>query len=125
MEDPLKTIAMEFQRRADTRMVLRFLPGAEVNELAKSGRAQCDVVLCMPAEKDSKTAVSSLRGATTVAWEHPGGIPVWAARITKHPHPPAGSASGGETGLSEMAKMARTPRLRYLKDVDHVTYAHR
>jgi len=85
IEDPLKTIATEFQRRAETRIVLSFLPAAEVNALAKNGKAQCDVVLCMPPEKEGETAVSSPDGATTVAWKHPGGTPVWAAAITNHP----------------------------------------
>ncbi len=99
IEDPLKTIATEFQRRAETQMVLKFLPAAEVNALAKSGKAQYDVVLCMPAEKKGQTAVSSLRGATTVAWKHPGGIPVWAAAVTKHAQAaPFVRFVGGPTG---------------------------
>jgi len=98
-KEPLTTIASEFQRRAETRITLSFLPAAEVDALVKKGKVQSDVVLCMPADKDSKTAVSSLDGAKTVAWKHPGGTPVWAAAITRHPQAsPFVQFVGGPTG---------------------------
>ena len=95
----MTTIASEFERRAETRIILSFLPAAEVDALAKKGKVPADVVLCMPAEKNSKTAVSLLDGAKTVAWKHPGGTPVWAAAITKHPQAaPFVQFVGGPTG---------------------------
>lgn len=98
-KEPLTTIASEFERRAETRITLSFLPAAEVDALVKKGKVQADVVLCMPPDKDSKTAVSSLDGAQTVAWKHPGGTPVWAAAITKHPQAaPFVQFVGGPTG---------------------------
>jgi ubiquinone/menaquinone biosynthesis C-methylase UbiE len=95
----LTTIASEFERRSETRITLSFLPAAEIDALVKKDSVQADVVLCMPADKDSKTVMSSLDGAKTVAWKHPGGTPVWAAAITKHPQAASFvQFAGGPTG---------------------------
>ncbi|OHB69359.1 MAG: hypothetical protein A2V70_16910 [Planctomycetes bacterium RBG_13_63_9] len=56
-----------------------------VNTLVQEGNARCNVVLCMAADRDDKTAVGSLAGARKVAWKHPDGAPVWAAVLSAHP----------------------------------------
>ncbi len=81
LQDPVKTIVAEFERRTGVQVVLRCLPAAEVNALAERGGAECDVVLSL-AKPAERTAVASLPGATKVAWKHPTGEPVWAAALS-------------------------------------------
>jgi ubiquinone/menaquinone biosynthesis C-methylase UbiE len=78
---------------------LSFLPAAELDALTAKGAAGRDVVICMAAGKDAKTALDSLAGAKKIAWKHPTGEPVWAAAVTKHPDA-AGFVrfAGGPTG---------------------------
>jgi len=85
LEKPLRTIVDEYSRRSKLRFTLDFRAASEVNALVEKKQTGCDVVLCMPADVKSKTAVGSLPRAKTVAWKHPSGEPVWAAVLTKHP----------------------------------------
>ena len=98
-EEPLTALAAEYRRRTGAEVALRFLPMADLDALAERKEMQCDVVLGMPAEKDRKTPVGSLAGATEVAWKYPSMEPVWAAALTDHPHA-AGFVhfAGGPTG---------------------------
>jgi len=84
VEGPLRTIAEEYRRRTGAKVEIEFLPMADVDAAVSGGRAPCDVVLAMPADKKSETPVGSLAGAKKVAWKYPSGEPVWAAAITKH-----------------------------------------
>ena len=99
LEGPLRTIAAEFQRRTGTRVVLSFLPAAEVNALVEKKETGSDAALCMAEKRDGKTSLDSLPGAKKVAWKHPSGEPVWGVALTEHPEA-AGFVSfvGGPTG---------------------------
>lgn len=99
IEEPLRSIAKEFQRRTGTRVVPRFLPAAEVSALVERNDSGSDAVLCMAMKADGKTSLDSLAGAKKVAWKYPGGNPVWAAVVGRHPR--AGAFVGfvgGPTG---------------------------
>jgi len=99
VEEPLRAIIEEYFRRTGSCVYATFLSVSEVNALAEKRETAHDVLLCMPADVESKTAVASLPGAKTVAWKHPSGLPVWAAPLGKRP----GTAGffdflGGPTG---------------------------
>ena len=87
LDEPLSIIVKEYCRRTGSRSNLKFMSAAEVNALVGKDRAECDVVVCMLAAKDSKAPVSRLPGAKKVAWKHPTGEPVCAAALTKRPGP--------------------------------------
>lgn len=97
--DPLRTICGEYTRRTQVEVSIRFLPETEVNSLVEKREAECDVVLCMPAEPKGTTVVESLPGAVAVAWKYPSGEAVWGAVVGEHPQA-AGFVSfvGGPTG---------------------------
>ena len=99
LEQPLRDIAKEYEHRTGRQVELTFLPADEVNALAAKGSAGRDVVICMAAGKDARTALDALAGARRIAWKHPTGEPVWAAAVTEHPDA-AGFAgfAGGPTG---------------------------
>jgi ubiquinone/menaquinone biosynthesis C-methylase UbiE len=87
LDVPLRTIVTEYTRRTGTPITVRILPAEQVNRLVAAKQSACDVVLCM-AEKDEKTPVNSLPEATTVAWKHPTGEPVWGAVVGGHAEAP-------------------------------------
>jgi ubiquinone/menaquinone biosynthesis C-methylase UbiE len=99
LEEPLRAIVGEYGRRTQSRVALEFLSESEVSALVEKEDTGCDVVLCMPADADSKTSVGFLPGAKRVAWKYPTGEPVWAAVLTEHPEA-AGFVrfAGGPTG---------------------------
>jgi ubiquinone/menaquinone biosynthesis C-methylase UbiE len=98
-EEPVRAIAGEYARRTGHKVTLRFLAAAEVNDLVRKKRAGADVVVCMAEGKNGKTALDDLPGAKKVAWKYPGGWPVWAAPLGKHPDAaPLVSFLGGPTG---------------------------
>jgi len=82
LEEPLRAIVEEYCRLREAQIAATFLSFSEVNPLAEKNGTRCDVVLCMPMDKEGKTAVAFLPGAKTVAWKHPSGLPVWAALLT-------------------------------------------
>ncbi|MFH1923594.1 MAG: methyltransferase domain-containing protein [Planctomycetota bacterium] len=84
LREPLGAIAEEYTRRTGSRVTLDFRPAPEVRALLRKPQTEHDLVLSMPADSDGKTPVSTLPGATTVAWKHPSGEPVWAAVLTDH-----------------------------------------
>ncbi len=84
LEQPLTSITREYERRTGSRIKLSFLSVSEVNTLVVNEESGCDVVLCMPTNIDSRTAVSTIRDARKVAWRYPSGEPVWAAVLTNH-----------------------------------------
>ena len=86
VEEPLRTIAKEYAFRTGSEVSLRFLPVAEVEALVQKKKTESDVVLDIGKEKGSKSPVGELPGAKRVAWKHPTGEPVWAARLTDDPH---------------------------------------
>jgi len=85
IEEPLQAIAAEFQRRAESRIALRFLEAAEVTNRVAAGTTDADLVLCIRSKPDDECPVAELPGARKVAWKHPGGQPVWAAAVGKTP----------------------------------------
>ncbi len=85
IEEPLRTIVEEFQRRTETQVVLSFLPAASVNALVTSNKSGSDAVLCMAMNADGQTSLDALESARQVAWKYPSGEPVWAAVTGKHP----------------------------------------
>jgi len=98
LEKPVQVIVDEFQGRMGTKIRVQFASADEVNTAVEKGKANADVVLCMTGKK-AKTAVNSLPGAKRVAWKYPGGDPVWAATLTKHPQADALCRFvGGPTG---------------------------
>jgi len=99
LEEPLRAIAEAYGRRTGAQVALRFLPAADVNDLAAKKGAGCDVVLSMPAGVKSETPVRALPGAKNVAWKYPSGEPVWAAALTDHADAAAFVRfAGGPTG---------------------------
>ncbi len=85
LEEPIRAIVEEYARRSGSRVLLKFLPLAEVEAIVEKSKAGCDVVVCMAASKEGETPVSRLPGAEKVAWKYPSGEPVWAAVLGKHP----------------------------------------
>ena len=101
VEEPLRAIGQEYARRTGSRVVLSFLPIADLNARVEKNNAGCDVVVGMPADPDDddKTPLDALPGAKKVAWKYPGGQPVWAAALTSHPEAvPLLRFLGGPTG---------------------------
>jgi len=60
LKQPLTTIAQEYERRTGSQITLHFLSVSEVNALLEKKEAGCDVVLCMPADVRSHTAVEAI-----------------------------------------------------------------
>jgi ubiquinone/menaquinone biosynthesis C-methylase UbiE len=99
LEEPLTAIIKEYSRLTGSPIGTTFLPASAVGDVAQDGGAGYDVVICMPADDEGKTAVSSLPGAKAVVWKHPSATPVWAAVLNKQ----AGATAffdflGGPTG---------------------------
>lgn len=84
LKRPLTTIAREYEHRTGSRIALRFLLVSEVNALVKKQDAGCDVVLSMPPDTGSRTAVEAIPDAKKVAWKYPSQEPVWAAVLTNN-----------------------------------------
>jgi ubiquinone/menaquinone biosynthesis C-methylase UbiE len=99
LAEPLREIAAEYRRRAESRVELNFRSESEIDALVEGKQTGCDVVLGMPMTVDGQTAVSRLPGAKTVAWKYPSGEPVYAAVLTEHPAAPGFVRFvGGPTG---------------------------
>jgi len=99
LEEPVTTITREYRRRIGAEVSLQFRPVEQLGALVKKGQADCDVVLAMAPDKEKPGAVGSLPGARKVAWKHPGGVPVFAALLSKHPEAePLANFFGGPTG---------------------------
>lgn len=82
LEKPLRAIIEEYSRLRESRIRAAFVPVSEVSSLMEKNETRSDVVLSMPADGKSQTVVASLPGAKTVVWNHPEGLPVWAALLT-------------------------------------------
>ena len=85
LEEPIRAILAEFERRGQIEVSARFLPVDRVNELLQSGLADCDVIVCMASDTSHDGPVAALDEAKKVAWKYPSGEPVWAAAIGDHP----------------------------------------
>lgn len=85
LEEPVTTITGEFQHRTGAEVSLDFRSIEALGALVEKGQVQRDVLLAMAPDKETPGPVGSLPGARKVAWEHPGGRPVFAAALSKHP----------------------------------------
>lgn len=85
LREPLGAIREEYRRRTGSQITLSFLPAPEVDSFVGKRKPGYDVAFLMSSGRDEQTAVSSLSGASIVAWKYPSGEPVWAAPLTGRP----------------------------------------
>jgi len=97
--EPVGSITAEFTRRTGMPVAIELKPIEQLDALVEKGRLECDVVLAMAHDKEKPGPVGSLPGASKVAWKHPGGQPVFAAVLSKHPQAePLARFFGGPAG---------------------------
>jgi ubiquinone/menaquinone biosynthesis C-methylase UbiE len=84
VRDPVTAIVAEYQRRTGSQIQVTFAAASAVDDKAAKKTTAADVLVCLQG-KDETCSVSELPGAKKVAWKHPGGQPVWAAAVSKHP----------------------------------------
>jgi len=85
LEEPIHAITDEYRHRTGAEVVVRLLRTAEIARLLEEDHPECDVVLSMAPDKETPGSVGSLKNASKVAWNYPGGIPVFAAAVSRHP----------------------------------------
>ena len=85
VEEPLRAILGEYVRRTNAQVQLKFCEANTLNSLVRTKEVPGDLVIVLADKVDDAGPVSQIDGATKVAWNHPGGQPVWAATVSGHP----------------------------------------